>query len=82
MTDLQRDRANAINERLIIHHTGKESEAAKMNDKSISAVREGMTFGSVIAVTISWSINHSVPWAIIHGFFGWFYVIYYLATRP
>lgn len=38
----------------------------------------GIGLGSVIAVVISWSVNHSVLWAIIHGFFGWLYVIYYL----
>jgi len=25
----------------------------------------------------SWSVNHSTLWAILHGLFGWFYVIYY-----
>ena len=33
--------------------------------------------GNMIAVTISWSVNHSVGWTILHGLFGWFYVIYY-----
>jgi len=40
-----------------------------------------MTFGSALAITISWSIHKSVLWAIIHGFFSWFYVIYYVFTR-
>lgn len=34
-------------------------------------------FGIIIAITASWSINHSILWAIIHGVLGWFYVIYY-----
>lgn len=34
--------------------------------------------GLVIAVVVSWSVNHSVGWAIVHGFIGWLYVIYYL----
>lgn len=38
----------------------------------------GIGLGNVIAVVISWSVNHSVLWAIIHGIFGWFYIIYYL----
>ena len=33
--------------------------------------------GTVIAVVISWSVNHSIGWVILHGIFGWFYVIYY-----
>lgn len=35
------------------------------------------TFGSVLAMIISWSINHSILWAIIHGVCSWLYVIYY-----
>ena len=41
----------------------------------------GIGLGNIIAVVISWSVNHSVFWAIIQGFFGWLYVIYYLITR-
>jgi hypothetical protein len=31
----------------------------------------------MVSVAISWSINHSILWAILHGVFGWFYVIYF-----
>lgn len=34
-------------------------------------------FGSAVAITISWSVNHSILWAILHGIFSWFYVIYF-----
>ena len=34
-------------------------------------------FGSALAITISWSLWHSLGWAIIHGVLGWFYVVYY-----
>lgn len=33
--------------------------------------------GNVIAAVISWTVNKSILWAILHGIFGWFYVIYY-----
>lgn len=33
--------------------------------------------GTVLAIVISWSLNKYILWAIIHGFFSWFYVIYY-----
>ena len=33
--------------------------------------------GVFLAAWISWSLNHSVIWAIIHGLFGWLYVIYW-----
>jgi hypothetical protein len=39
--------------------------------------QSGISLGSAIAVAISWSLNKSVLWAILHGIFGWFYVIYY-----
>lgn len=49
--------------------------------KSESAVEYGIGFGNVLAITISWSVNHSILWAILQGFFGWFYVIYYAIVR-
>jgi len=44
------------------------------------SVKAGISFGSALAITISWSVNHSILWAIIHGIFSWLYVIYYWAT--
>lgn len=43
--------------------------------------KSAITFGSALAITISWSIHKSVLWAIIHGFLSWFYVIYYVLTK-
>ena len=43
--------------------------------------RSGITFGSAVAIAISWSTNKSILWAILHGVFSWFYVIYYALTR-
>lgn len=42
---------------------------------------KGIGIGNVIAILISWSLYHSILWALIHGIFGWFYIIYYLITR-
>ena len=41
----------------------------------------GAGIGTAIAVTISWSINHSVVWAALHGLLSWIYVLYYAITR-
>ena len=41
------------------------------------AAKSGITFGCALAIAISWSANKSILWAIIHGLFSWFYVIYY-----
>lgn len=38
-------------------------------------------FGSILAVTISWSVNHSILWMILHGILSWLYVIYYAIKR-
>lgn len=50
-----------------------------MSDRN--AVETGIGFGSALAIAISWSVNKSIIWACIHGFFSWFYVIYYAVTR-
>ena len=34
-------------------------------------------FGSMLAITLSWSGHHSILWMIVHGIFSWFYVAYY-----
>ena len=40
--------------------------------------RAGVSFGTALAITISWSANKSVLWAIVHGLCSWFYVIYFV----
>lgn len=39
--------------------------------------RSGIGFGSALAIAISYTANKSILWAILHGLFSWFYVIYY-----
>lgn len=46
-----------------------------------SAVGTGIGLGSALAVTISWSLHQSILWAMFHGVFSWFYVIYYAYNR-
>lgn len=41
---------------------------------------KGIGLGTIIAVLISWIKWHSIGWAIVHGFLGWLYVIYYFFT--
>ncbi len=43
--------------------------------------KAGFGFGVVIAVALSWDANHSILWAIVHGFLSWVYVIYYLIFK-
>ena len=43
----------------------------------VAGAKYGVSFGSALAIAISYSNNHSILWAIIHGIFGWIYVIYF-----
>jgi len=47
-----------------------------------TATQTGIGLGSAIAVAISWILHKSIIWAIVHGFLGWFYVIWHALTRP
>jgi hypothetical protein len=54
---------------------------AEIRSYTATATRAGISFGSALAIAISWSLHKSILWAIVHGFFSWFYVIYYALTR-
>ena len=41
-------------------------------------VKSGVSFGSALAMVISYTAWKSILWAIIHGLLGWIYVIYYI----
>jgi len=45
-------------------------------------VRFGVSFGSALAMVISYSANHSILWAIIHGILSWLYVIWAALFGP
>lgn len=42
-----------------------------------NAAKVGIGFGTALAITISWSANKSIGWAIVHGILSWVYVVYY-----
>ena len=47
----------------------------------VEGAKYGVGFGSALAIAISYTANHSILWAIIHGIFGWLYVIYFALFR-
>ena len=47
-----------------------------MNKKVID-INVGLFGGASLAMVMSWSLHQHIGWAIIHGFFGWFYVLFY-----
>jgi len=62
------------------------TEVANMNGNRYYGVRVegakyGVSFGSALAIAISYTANHSILWAIVHGILGWLYVIYYALFR-
>lgn len=36
---------------------------------------------NILAFVMSWYTWHSVPWAIVHGIFGIWYIIYWVITN-
>jgi hypothetical protein len=51
------------------------------NTRVVQTAKAGASFGSALAIAISWSEHHSIFWAIIQGFLSWIYVVYYALTR-
>lgn len=43
-----------------------------------NAAKTGITFGSALAMVISYTTWKSVGWAIFHGLLSWVYVIYFI----
>jgi hypothetical protein len=55
----------------------KLNQGKPMNIR-IEGAKYGASFGSALAIAISYSNNHSLVWAIIHGILSWVYVIYFV----
>ena len=47
----------------------------------VEGAKYGISFGSALAIAISYSNNHSVLWAIIDGILSWIYVIFFVLFR-
>ena len=66
-------------------HSGSvyDGQPAPRGDRIIvnKVVKHGVSFGSALAIAISWSLHKSIFWAVIHGIFSWLYVLYYAVTR-
>ena len=51
-----------------------------MNENTKKAAKTGITFGTCLAMVISYTSWHSVGWAIFHGLLSWLYVIYFVVS--
>lgn len=49
--------------------------------RSVKVAKAGASFGSALAIAISWGEHHSILWSIVDGFLSWVYVIYFALTR-
>jgi hypothetical protein len=66
-------------------HSGPVYEGQPPQERVVyrtrEVVKQGVGFGSALAIAISWSVNKSLLWAIVHGILSWIYVVYYAVTR-
>jgi hypothetical protein len=62
-------------------HRGREMNGNRYYGVRVEGAKYGVGFGSALAIAISYTTNHSILWAIIHGILGWLYVIYFALFR-
>ena len=62
-------------------YEGEPTQRERVIVKTRQVVKTGASFGSALAIAISWSVHKSLLWAIVHGILSWIYVIYYALTR-
>ena len=60
-----------------VEENGKKT-TTKTKTVTQKSVEKGVSFGSALAMVISFCTWKSVGWAIVHGLFSWAYVIYYI----
>lgn len=54
---------------------------SKVSSTVTGTAKAGISFGSCLAMVISYTSWHSIFWAIIHGLLGWIYVIYFVIVH-
>ena len=57
---------------------GTERKSVIIKERTGNAAKGGLSFGSALAMVISYVHWHSIGWAIIHGCLSWIYVLYYI----
>ena len=62
-------------------YEGEPVARERIIERRREVVKSGVSLGSALAIAISWSVNHSILWAIFHGILSWLYVIWYAITR-
>lgn len=55
-----------------------DKDVTDNRDHVNKTIKSGITFGSALAMVISYTAWKSIGWAIVHGLMSWIYVIYYI----
>ena len=63
---------------LLIYGEDAKKEGKAIIKFSAGTAKNGIEFGSALAMVISYVTWRSIGWAILHGMLGWAYVIYYM----
>ena len=67
-----------MEEKTAITTTIDENGRKTVNKTVEKTVKTGISFGSALAMIISYTAYKSIGWAIVHGVLSWIYVIYYI----
>ena len=67
-----------MEEKTAITTTIDENGRKTVNKTVEKTVKTGISFGSALAMIISYTAYKSIGWAIFHGILSWIYVIYYI----
>lgn len=62
----------------LIYGERRKIEIIHNHNVTKTVTEGGVSLGAVIAAVISFAKWQSIGWAILHGAFGWVYVIYYI----
>lgn len=54
-----------------------EGEYIMAHEVTKEVVKYGASSGTCLAMILSYFKWHSIVWCFIHGFFSWFYVLYF-----
>ena len=74
-------RFNSVSQGWQITLKENEMNGSRYYGVRVEGAKFGIGFGSALAITISYSENHSILWAIIDGILSWLYVVYFALFR-
>lgn len=58
-----------------------KTEKSNEDNSGCSMTIGGVSVGSAVAAGVSWYVNHSIGYAIVHFFLSWFYILYALLAH-